>query len=186
VLRDDTAAPQMLIHGGRGAERYFGDVWVVDLASGTWEEIVPAPGSQLPAPRDHHGAAFHDGRLLVFGGRSGPTYASSRPLKDVWSFDLATRRWSEALEYGLAPHPRFLFSYLVQSAADSGGQRPRAPRLLVFGGESLERCKLNDVWALDLGTLHWEELSRNVFCRRRCDRVFGGGGARGWSIMPRQ
>ena len=55
-----------------------------------------------------------------------------------------------------------------------GGVAGEAPRLFVFGGESLCKFKLNDVWTLDLATLRCEALAPNVFSNRRCDRELGG------------
>ena len=46
-------------------------------------------------------AAFADGRLLVFGGRT----AGAR-LNDLWAFDTATFRWEQLPVQGTAPSPR--------------------------------------------------------------------------------
>jgi hypothetical protein len=45
--------------------------------------------------------------------------------------------------------------------------------MLVFGGETVQLCKLNDAWELDLKTFKWQQLSPPFFCQRRCDEVFG-------------
>ena len=105
------------------------------------------------------------------GGRSGATYETSEALGDLWVFDLATRRWQEVLRSGLRPLRRFLFS-ATQYAPGGGGGGGAASRLLVFGGETVRQCKLNDVWELDLRTLQWEELSPPTFCKRHCDALF--------------
>ena len=56
------------------------------------------------------------------GGRSGPTYSSSRPQADLWAFDLASRAWQEVRQPGLAPLPRFLNSYAQYTPAKSQGE----------------------------------------------------------------
>ena len=107
------------------------------------------------------------------GGRSGPTYEKSQPLGDLWVFDLATRRWQEVLRSGLRPLRRFLFSSTQYApGGDGGGGGAAASRLLVFGGETVRQCKLNDVWELDLRTLQFEELSPPAFCKPHCAALF--------------
>ncbi len=167
------AAPRVLLHGGRNASAYMGHaLWALDVGSGTWEELAPAPGSLVPPPRDHHALAVHGGRVVLFGGRGAAdgARADAVALRDLWTFDLATRRWAEApsARGGLRPAARFLFG-----AAPAAGPRPA---LVVFGGEGAARCKLNDVWALDLATLRWEELAPPALNSRRCARAFGGRG----------
>lgn len=124
------AGSKLLIFGGRNDElggTYFSDLWAFDLATRTWEEIVPAAGD-APPPRDHHGAAFSRGRMLVYGGRTGTTHDTATPLSDVWSFDWAGRVWHKELsppEFGLHPLPRFLFSYLQYTPPNSTGEAKR-------------------------------------------------------------
>lgn len=43
-----------------------------------------------------------------------------------------------------------------------------AGSMIVFGGESIDGCYLDDVWVLHLNSLSWEELSRPVACQKRC------------------
>ena len=49
------------------------------------------------------------------------------------------------------------------------GQNDRsAGSMIVFGGESIKGCYLDDVWVLHLNSLMWHELSRPVACQKRC------------------
>lgn len=161
----------MVVFGGRTETNYLNDLWILDLTSGKWKVVDIAPGSPLPPPRDHHGAAIGpSGHMIVYAGRGGPTFQASQPLGDLWAFDFESGRWSQVHQYGLKPLPRFLYSSVVHTRTAAGGAE--APALLVFGGETLQRCKLNDLWALDLARLRWEELSPNVFTKRRCDKLF--------------
>lgn len=166
---------QMIIFGGRDSTQYFNDIWALDLNdsgedSYSWKEIQVDDASPLPPPRAHHAVAVYNERLYVWGGLSGPTFASSKPLDDLWVFNFATRLWSKATVYGAQPLPRFLFSSALHTPAGLS-----VPRLYIFGGETLERCKLNDVWSLDMENLKWDLLAPNVYWKRRCDRLFGGG-----------
>ena len=66
-------------------------------------------------------------------------------------FDVATRRWSE-LATPLKPAARFSFL----SGVDQQGGRDR---FLIALGEGEGRAFFNDVWALDLATHEWSEVS---------------------------
>ena len=60
-------APRMLVYGGRNESSYMGDVWALDPGTGAWEEVAQE-GAVRPPPRDHHAAAYLDGRMFIFGG----------------------------------------------------------------------------------------------------------------------
>lgn len=70
----------------------------------------------------------------------------------------------------MSPLPRFLFG-AAQYAPQDGG----AHQLVVFGGQTLGGCALNDVWAWELGPARrWTQLSAPYFATRACDKRFGG------------
>lgn len=140
MVHDDGTGPRLIVHGGRNDTHYFSRVWQFDLeGSRSWVDITPALGA-VPAPRDHHAAVVSGERLIIYGGRSGVSYATSAPTSDVWSFHLPSRSWRMEAQRGLTPLPRFLASSLLYKPANS------SDRLLVFGGETGSSCKLNDVW----------------------------------------
>ena len=103
-------ALEMIIYGGRDNDGYLDDMWGLNLSTGTWEEIHVKERSPLPPPRDHHAAELGaSGHMIIYGGRSGPTYEASQALGDLWAFDFGSKTWSEVLQYGLRPPPRFHF-----------------------------------------------------------------------------
>ena len=51
-----------------------------------------------------------------------------------------------------------------------------ASRLVVFGGETLDNCRLNDVWELSLTSMLWSQLSPPHFCGHKCKMAFRGTG----------
>ena len=73
-----------LIYGGRDDEAYFDDIWLLDLASKKWQLIKPA-GPLAPPGRDHHSAAFYNGKLFIYGA----------PASDggLWGGILDSERW---------------------------------------------------------------------------------------------
>ena len=166
----------MIIFGGRDASQFLNDIWALSLDteensnSFRWKVIEVDDASPLPPPRANHAAAVYNERLYIWGGISGPTFLSAKPQDDLWVFNFKTKIWSKATMYGAQPLPRFLFSSALYTPVGAS-----LPKLYIFGGETLERCKLNDVWALDLGNLRWDLLAPNFYWKRRCDRLFGDG-----------
>lgn len=168
VVADNGTGPKLLVHGGRNDTDYLGRLWSFDLeGSKRWTDITPALGP-FPAPCDHHAAVVSGDRLFIYGGRSGPTYATSVPLSDVWSLHLPSLTWQLEAQHGPAPLPRFLASSLLYHPPNVSSDQ-----LLVFGGETGLECKLNDVWSLDLSTITWRQLSPAQWARKRCMHSFG-------------
>ncbi|XXX74667.1 kelch repeat-containing protein [Sorangium sp. So ce134] len=91
------AGGKLYVFGGvTSAFEFMNDLWVYDLASNRWKELVPAgaPGS----PRGRHeamaGTTPIRGKLTLYGGETMGA-AGFEMLDDTWEFDLRTRRWTE-------------------------------------------------------------------------------------------
>lgn len=76
---------RMLVIGGFSREtRYFGDAYLLDLASGTWEALE-LTGHKF-SPRAQHVAVTHDGKnVFIFGGYNGAKNTNDFFLLDVSS-----------------------------------------------------------------------------------------------------
>jgi tRNA wybutosine-synthesizing protein 3 len=71
---------------------------------------VGAPSSTTPSARMYHSAVMVGARMIVFGGRAGPT----RPLNDLFAFDLESKQWEQLTPEGdAAPCPRWKHSACV-------------------------------------------------------------------------
>lgn len=104
--------------------------------------------TNAPPPR-RDAALVHDvsrNRVLLFGGRQGGV-----ALDDTWSLDLATLVWMPLGE-GEGARPPARFSMVA--GLDSSGDR-----LLVTTGQATNGSVFNDLWALNLATDSWEELT---------------------------
>lgn len=127
------------------------DVWRLDVPSRRWERLSGDGGPGMPAPRYCAAMTVHDGRLVMFGGRS--RRHPKLNFNDLWVFDLGERRWHEVLpcraphQYGAdAPFPGY---HAKASTAAIGSH------WYVWGGEGLHG-HVSDMWRLDLGALRWE------------------------------
>lgn len=186
---EDTMWRYLVLFGGRDKTQFFNDLWMLNLdrlgknannnrnsngskagggKSGVWRHFQIDETSPIPPPRAHHTIAIYENKLYLWGGLSGPRVDISKPLDDLWVLSFETRRWYRLYKHGAWPLPRYLSASVVHQP-----QGAAEPRLYVFGGQSLNRCKLNDLWSLNLKSLIWSQLTPNFFAKRRCDKLFG-------------
>jgi uncharacterized protein (TIGR03437 family) len=131
-------------HGFTNSGR-FDDTWAFDYATNTWRDISPA--GPRPLRRCLHHAAYdaEHGQMYLYGGcssGSGPC-----PQGDLWSFDLASNRWTERTPK-TSPPPREHYGMAFDSSRG---------KLVVFGGNS--NGLLNDTWEYDPRNGIWQPAS---------------------------
>lgn len=117
----------------------FGDVWSLDLASTTWQQIPPS--YWWGARRYAHSAVYDATRdqMLLFGGTE-LNYGHGT-YNDAHAYSLAESVWTALSLDSLPPPARVNHSAVYDGQID---------RMLVFGGQvpAFE----NDLWALLLGS----------------------------------
>ncbi|KAK9811720.1 hypothetical protein WJX72_008961 [[Myrmecia] bisecta] len=163
---------RMLIFGGRNdsAVAYYTDMWAFDVDKQQWEQLGPPRGIAPPA-RDHFGAFYHHGKVVIYGGRGGADYSSSQPLGDMWEYDVASNSWREVTpEPGPYPLPRFLYSSDSYTVANATSDEVDT-RFVVFGGEARHVCYLNDVWEYSQLANRWSQLSPVDWKQAHCSRL---------------
>ncbi|XP_045149670.1 kelch domain-containing protein 4 isoform X1 [Echinops telfairi] len=132
---------QLWIFGGEFASPdgeqfyHYKDLWVLHLASKTWEQVRSAGG---PSGRSGHRMVAWKRQLILFGG----FHESTRDYiyyNDVYAFHLDTLTWTKLSPSGLGPSPR---SGCMMSVTPQG--------VAIYGGYSKQRVKKD----VDKGTLH--------------------------------
>lgn len=161
------AAAFILAFGRLNNWMYMNDIWQFVPAAdgdsgGTWQlisalDFLPNETSDLnghPMPRDHHAAFRKDDTLYFFGGRGGLNQSHDLygPLGDLWKFNLTTSNWKCGNESTAGPAARWL------PGADKYGNG----RFVVFGGESYDEKKLNDLWEFDMESSTWQLRSSST------------------------
>jgi hypothetical protein len=145
----DAAHRRMLIVMGQGAD-FFNDVWAFDLDQETWTELKANDRSAM-APRPRYGqSAVLDaqGRVLISHG-----FSDQGRFDDTWAFDIAAARWINLTPTsGAKPLKRCLHALIYEPTSD---------RMILFGGCSsgFGPCPQGDLWAFDLKTTTWTELT---------------------------
>ncbi len=133
---------------------FSNETWRHDARCGTWERLQP---ESPPSPRSRAAYALDASRrrLLVFGGRSRNGSTGAYTLYDeLWSLDLADRRWTMLSPKGAGPAARANATLVTDDASDSA---------ILFGGNtSTDGARFtprNDTWRLDLASLTWTRIT---------------------------
>lgn len=117
----------------------FQDTQSFDLAGKSWIDWTPA--GTKPQVRCLLTGAFDPigRRMIIYAGqRSGA-------LDDIWSFDLASRQWTN-LTPAVRPAGRFWSTSFVNKDG----------RFMIFGGQGAGN--FNDTWEFDLSARQWTRL----------------------------
>ena len=139
--------------GSSGSYTMFNDVWRFDPSLREWTEVEVNGAS--PSARVNGSIIWDSSRdlLWLFAGNDSASGATYTPLDDVWSFDPATGEWTEHTVSG-GPERRLFHTGFYDATRD---------RFVVHGGGDetafFDNAQyFDDIWALDLETLEWEEL----------------------------
>ena len=125
-------------HGFTEDRARFADTRAYDFSNGTWSDETPS--GDKPVERCLHGCFFtDDGTFVLYGGQTTGTTA----LGDLWALPAGTSDTGEWERVdGELPLARNLYAY-----ARHGDD------WLVVGGRALDGAYLDDVHAVDAGTL---------------------------------
>jgi len=139
----DPIGHQMIVWSGQSSAGFHNDVWAFDLSTNQWSEFDAPP----PEPNVRYGAAsvFDPvaGELVTFAG-----FTDQGRFEDTWRFAVAQETWREVDTSAGHPLKRCLHS----ASYDSGRHR-----MIIFGGQ--RSGALNDIWAFDLASDRWSDLS---------------------------
>lgn len=144
------ASDRAMYHFGGAFEApdfdWSSELWRFDLETHTWSRVA-VEGTAPPRGYDMTMAA-HDGTIVLFGGGIGVS-GNGEFRSDLYTFDVATRRWTRLSTGRARPEGRRGPWMLVST----DGQR-----VLIGGGESVEE-PLDDVWLYDRARSVWEDLT---------------------------
>lgn len=138
----DPTSRKMYIWSGQGGG-FFNDSWAFDLSSQRWQNVTPA--GTKPSVR-YGSVAVHDPRknsMVIFAG-----FTNQGRFDDSWEFVLGLNSWTDVTPNGTRPLARCLHA----AAYD-----PTGHQLIMYGGQ--RPGPLDDIWAFDLSTHTWTELS---------------------------
>ncbi|DBB10023.1 TPA: hypothetical protein ACH3X3_001610 [Trebouxia sp. C0006] len=178
----------MYIFGGRGGSSYgksqpLGDLWRFTIASRTWTELNATGStpmarflfsSDLFYPVLHQHENLKQDSDLTDLGWLGYSEEPGTNLAQSSSLPSARSNGDEATEASLPDSAGLVgraTQSKTQSAAPPQGDNGPAGSMIIFGGETVNECYLNDVWVLHLNSLRWKQLSKPVACQKRCRSI---------------
>lgn len=140
----DPVGQQMVVWAGQQGSRFFNDTWTLNLRTLEWRNVSPAAGR----PKARYGSASVydplERSLVQFAGFT----EEGRRFQDTQSFDIASQNWLNITPDGAKPGIRCLLT----GALDRNGRR-----MIIYGGQ--RNGPLDDLWAYDLGSRSWTELT---------------------------
>lgn len=142
----------LLLFGGQylgpnGKFVYLNDLHCLNLTTSTWEASNGLNIPNAPAPRYFHSATVmfsaksQRPTMYLFGGKG----EGNTNHRDMFSFDLIERKWTEVQWTGQTPKARF--GHSACGIKDSS-------KLLIFGGWD-GKFSMNDAWIFDTVHLVW-------------------------------
>jgi hypothetical protein len=153
---------------------FFNDLWALDVAAGTWEELHDGE-EDAPLGRIQANLTFDtaNARLLLWGGHDDGTLGNSNEL---WAFDLGKGTWKrlEAGDAAGAPANGFCDFPVDFTDVDTRSPERRSSggadldadgRLWVMGGKS-DCGSLDDVWSWDGAWTNDAPASSGESCTR--------------------
>lgn len=149
-----------------GVNRFFrmlNDLWVYDLSTNTWTQLIPdgAPGSPAGRHEAQGGAEPRRGKLTLYGGENFDAMGHFQTLNDTWEFDLATNTWTN-----VTPAPE----NNIQPARNYGSAVIIANNMILQGGDlegdgssgcgaPFPQNVTDELWQFDLVRHVWMSLA---------------------------
>ncbi|KAK2461614.1 hypothetical protein APHAL10511_006077 [Amanita phalloides] len=133
---------KFFVFGGQADGVFFNDLWAFDLNSlrtkAVWELQEPSTPDR-PAQRTGHICVAHDNHIIIFGGTDGQYH-----YNDTWSYDIATRTWTELQCIGFIPLAREGHAAALVDDV-----------IYIFGGRGVDGKDLNDLAAFKISNQRW-------------------------------
>ena len=132
----------LLTFSGQTSSGFLNDTWAFDLTAHTWSEFAP---SSPPAIR-YGVASCYDvvaKTQVIFAG-----FTNQGRFNDTWRFDPAAVTWTDVSPASGSPLKRCLHAVCYDALNR---------RMIMYGGQN--NGALGDIWAFDLVTGVWTELT---------------------------
>jgi len=136
---------KMYLFGGDGNDGYFNDLWSFDFETDKWALLSPATPPPLstmpestPSHRSQHAMWACQDKVYVFGGEfhppDRPLLGGTRTLRNLESFDLASKHWTKLRCVGDDPWKlQETCCIPMYGAADNNLDEPSS--IILWGGE---------------------------------------------------
>ena len=135
----------LYLYGGNDDSHNYGDLWILDLNSGTsWEKLSITDG---PSYRKDAYLFYRRGNIYLFGG----TEEGVSKL-DLYRLNKTEEKWEKINYLNTSPDTRDAYSVIYSEANNY---------LFLFAG-SKDGNKSNDLWSLDIDSKKWVNYSIGI------------------------
>jgi dynein heavy chain len=140
---------KLVVHGGWSNKEQFNDVWIFDVVTRRWEELVWDEEAPSGPARWSHGAvvidAIPDPQLYIWGGLTGALSTGKKPsgtyMNDTRLYNITNQTWKE-----------LPFQKKFRGRCDTPlTYRQKTGNFYVFGGWSNKWY--NDLWKADMNSI---------------------------------
>jgi hypothetical protein len=152
----------MYLFGGQSADQFFNDLWALDFATMSWQQVDEGAGT---APTARYGTSLvetGDEELIVSHG-----FTFEGRFDDTWRFDIAENAWTDVTPANESDRPlKRCLHEAVWSTANE--------RMLLYGGCSsgFGPCPQGDFWAFDSREATWSQISTDAAPSARSNPAF--------------
>lgn len=152
----DTRADRIVVWGGSGTSGFSDKMWVLNINTNSWSEIIPKTNKK-PSARYTHVAMFDSlqNQLIMFSGQGSALY------NDVWAFNFSDSTWTELFNDGNisgAPLKRY---------GNATVFNPQTRKLINFAGFTTSG-RFDDTWAFDVDAKSWSDQTTATHPLKRC------------------
>ena len=133
------------------------DLWVYDLDSNAWTELIPLGAAGSPPPRHEAANGIRGGRLVIYGGEAIDEFFQFTVLDDTWEYRISSGTWTDvtpAAEDNVAPPRNYGTAVTLGGGMYlQGGDTPGG----VDCGEVFPQNPTGELWRFDLHDRVWEQ-----------------------------
>jgi hypothetical protein len=146
------------IFGGFNGYNCFNDIWLLDLDTHVWNELIPLKTTNIVPARAFHTATIIGKSMFVFGGVQVHNNSTKKVLNDIYILDTQALFWSELQSKGPLPPGRWMHAMALTTD------------MFIHGGIDQAGNILADTWRFAVATQTWTSMSEGP--KRYAHQIF--------------
>jgi len=149
---------QLYIFGGIDQSfQVQNDLWVFDLGSNAWTQLIGPGAAGSPPPRHEAAAGHRGGRLVIYGGEAIDELGQFQVLADTWEYALSSGTWTDvtpAPAHDITPPRNYGTAVTIGDGMYlQGGDTPGGEDC----GEVFPQNPTEQLWRFDLRDRRWDQ-----------------------------